>query len=159
MSSVSSIVADFQHVVELLGSIAARGEDQAAGNVGWALKRCLAGKTFAAAAGLPTDFLWRLQIEKRDGALTELARLRADLTTTKLARWIRSELPRTATSGAKRRDGALGYVDDLVGCPGLGDRNLRDLLGEIRGRGNRGRAVATESWESPRTSRSQARSD
>jgi hypothetical protein len=139
MSSVSDTVADVSHAVELLGLIAEREKDPAAARVGWVLKRWLAGEAFEAAAGLPTDWRWRLQIEKRDQALAELARLRADLDPANLARWIRAELPRAARSSAVRRDGALGYVDDLArsGCGGLGDRNLRELLGDIRGRGKR----------------------
>jgi hypothetical protein len=147
--AVSEAIGRLRRAVNLLAEL----EDPAATHTAEVLTRWLAGEAFEAAAGLPTDWQWRLEIAARDRALTALAEIRADVDTTTLASWIAGELRRGV--GDVRRDGALGYVDDLarLTCGGLGARNLRRLIADIRLVANEARAMATKSWHRPRRRR------
>ena len=125
-----SIVRELREAVALLADI----DHPAMTRAGFVLSRCLAGEPFHSASGLPTDFPWRLRIAARDEALTALVAMRRDLSARRLAAWITKE---RARSGAIRRDGVLGYVDDLVRshCD-LGERHLRRLINSLRDLGH-----------------------
>jgi hypothetical protein len=133
MSAAEAIVADIRRAIVLLAEL----NDPAATRVAQLLERWLAGEDFVSAAGLPSDWRARLQLAARDQALAELVRIRTDLEPAPLAAWIVAELRRRARRRT-RRDGALGYVDDLarVSC-GRSARNLRRLITAIRGQRNR----------------------
>jgi len=150
VTDAAAIVANLRRAIAVLAEL----EDPAATLTAEVLTRWLAGEgTMEAAAGLPTDWRRRLEIAARDRALNALAETRADVDPTILANWIAGELRRGV--GNTRRDGALGYIDDLarLNCGGLGARNLRRLIADIRLVANEARAMATGSWHRPRRRR------
>ncbi len=105
-----------------------------------ALSRWLvsSSESFDSALELPTDWRQRLRVAARDRALVELSRLHGDEDCSRLADRIAAGLLR-ARPGARRRDGSLGFIDDLAaaGCS-LGARQLRRLIADIR-RGHQGK--------------------
>jgi hypothetical protein len=125
-AGAAATLADLRRAITLLAEIG----DAAATRTADALTRWLAGEDFDQAAGLPSDWRWRVRIAARDQALGALCDLRADLTARALARLILGD---PVNRGA-RRDGWRGYLDDLRRAdPDLSDRQLRRLIGELRG--------------------------